>query len=305
MELILHHYHGSNYAEKVRLILGLKGLSWRSVIIPDVMPKPDLVPLTGGYSKTPVLQIGADVYCDTRRIADELEARFPRPSLYPPGSRGIADIISHWADTHFTLNGGRYLMGTAHELWRPEFHADRAAMWGVPVDLERMRRSGIRYRQQLVAQLDWITDILADGRPYFFGQAPGIADISACHILWFLRFGGEKSTDVLEPFPLVRQWIERVSGIGNGKPDDMTSAAALDRAKGSTPQGAPNVDPDNPEKLAPGETVQIRAEMAGRDPVVGGLHTLTRQHVAVICANDRVGEVLVHLPRVGYVVSRG
>ena len=40
-ELILHHYDFSNYSEKVRLVLGLKGLSWRSVDIPPVLPKCD------------------------------------------------------------------------------------------------------------------------------------------------------------------------------------------------------------------------------------------------------------------------
>jgi hypothetical protein len=60
-ELILHHFDLSPYAEKVRTLLGLKALAWRSVQIPMVMPKPDLIALTGGYRKTPVLQIGADI----------------------------------------------------------------------------------------------------------------------------------------------------------------------------------------------------------------------------------------------------
>ncbi|RZI55153.1 MAG: glutathione S-transferase family protein, partial [Pseudomonas sp.] len=68
-ELILHHYPTSLFAEKARLMLGFKGLSWRSVNIPSIMPKPDLMPLTGGYRKTPVLQVGADIYCDTALIA--------------------------------------------------------------------------------------------------------------------------------------------------------------------------------------------------------------------------------------------
>lgn len=72
-ELILHHYPTSPFAEKARLLLGFKQLSWRSVMIPPVMPKPDLVALTGGYRKTPVLQVGADVYCDTALIARRLE----------------------------------------------------------------------------------------------------------------------------------------------------------------------------------------------------------------------------------------
>ena len=60
-DIILHHYEISPYSEKVRLGLGLKGLAWGSVEIPVIMPKPDLTALTGGYRKTPVLQIGTDI----------------------------------------------------------------------------------------------------------------------------------------------------------------------------------------------------------------------------------------------------
>ena len=76
-DIILHHYEISPYSEKVRIGLGLKGLAWGSVEIPVIMPKPDLTALTGGYRKTPVLQIGADIYCDSQLIMREL----PHPEL--------------------------------------------------------------------------------------------------------------------------------------------------------------------------------------------------------------------------------
>ncbi|MDP1969054.1 MAG: glutathione S-transferase N-terminal domain-containing protein, partial [Burkholderiaceae bacterium] len=60
-ELILHHYANSPFSEKVRLILGYKSLAWKSVLVPSLMPKPDVQALTGGYRKTPILQIGADI----------------------------------------------------------------------------------------------------------------------------------------------------------------------------------------------------------------------------------------------------
>ena len=89
-EIIYHHYPKSTFAQKVRTVFGFKGLAWRSVIIPDRMPKPDLMPLTGGYRSTPVIQIGADVYCDTQCIICELERRFPEPTLFPGGREGLA-----------------------------------------------------------------------------------------------------------------------------------------------------------------------------------------------------------------------
>ena len=80
--IILHHFDISPFAGKIRLALGIKNLAWHSVQIPIVMPKPDLTALTGGYRKTPVIQIGADIYRDTQRIARELERRFSEPSFF-------------------------------------------------------------------------------------------------------------------------------------------------------------------------------------------------------------------------------
>src|ERR1043166_10163486 len=87
-ELILHHYDTSPFSEKIKKILAYKNLAWRAVEQPTIMPKPMLVPLTGGYRRIPVLQIGADVYCDTQLIARVLERLHPRPTMYPDGGRG-------------------------------------------------------------------------------------------------------------------------------------------------------------------------------------------------------------------------
>jgi len=303
MQLILHHYPSSNYAEKTRLMLGLKKASWCSVIIPDVMPKPDLAPLTGGYSQTPVLQIGCEVYCDTRRIADVLEARLPSPSLFPNG-HGISEILQFWADHDLTLSGGRYAVGQTFEKWRPEFHADRAAMWAVPVDLDRMRRSAGRYRQQLAAQLGWLESVLGDGRPFLQGSDAGIEDLATYHVLWFIEQSGDPCTDVLVEVPGVRAWMERVKAIGHGTSQSMQASEAIEIARTSNVTTPPFVEPGNAEGLLVGDPVQIRSPLPGRPSTAGHLHVLTRQHVAIRHSNARVGEMVTHFPRIGYTVSR-
>jgi glutathione S-transferase len=88
--IILHHFDHSPFSEKIRLIFGLKKIAWTSVKISRIMPRPDLMPLTGGYRRTPVMQIGADIYCDTQCIMRELERRFPEPSLLAKGYEGLA-----------------------------------------------------------------------------------------------------------------------------------------------------------------------------------------------------------------------
>src|SRR5215469_13176395 len=86
--LILQQYAESPFSEKVRKLFALKHLAWRAVEQPSIMPKPDLVPLTGGYRRIPVLQVGADIYCDSQLIARTLERRHPTPTIYPDGSEG-------------------------------------------------------------------------------------------------------------------------------------------------------------------------------------------------------------------------
>jgi glutathione S-transferase len=100
-DLILHHYDFSNFAEKARLMLGFKRLAWHSVEQPPILPKPRLLPLTGGYRRIPILQDGADLWCDTRLIAHELERRVPSPTLFPDGTRGFGEAIAWWAEHQF------------------------------------------------------------------------------------------------------------------------------------------------------------------------------------------------------------
>lgn len=103
-DIILHHYETSPYAEKVRIGLGLKGLAWASVEIPVIMPKPNLTALTGGYRKTPVLQIGADIYCDSQLIMREnrssAQIQSPDSAHLPEGRRvgGIEPIQGETSD---------------------------------------------------------------------------------------------------------------------------------------------------------------------------------------------------------------
>ena len=109
--IILHHYPTSPFSEKVRLVLGYKNLSWQSVVIPMIMPKPDVVALTGGYRKTPFMQIGADIYCDSALICDVLEQLHPTPTLYPAHQKGVARILAQWGDTR--CFGQRWLTTSA------------------------------------------------------------------------------------------------------------------------------------------------------------------------------------------------
>src|ERR1700732_4697923 len=96
--IILHHFEKSPFSEKVRVVFGLKNIEWTSVLISRIMPRPDLMPLTGGYRRTPVMQVGADIYCDTACILRALDRLLPGPTLFPNGEAGLSTPIAYWAE---------------------------------------------------------------------------------------------------------------------------------------------------------------------------------------------------------------
>jgi glutathione S-transferase len=301
-DIILHHYDTSPYSEKVRLGFGLKGLAWASVELPQIMPKPNLTALTGGYRKTPVLQIGADIYCDSQLIMRELERRYPTPSFYPAG-HGAADALAWWAEkTTFSPAAG-ILFAKKPDALPEGFLEDRARFSGRNIDPIAMTAAVPNLLDQLRAHFDWLDQMLADGRSFLQGPAAGLADLAAYHPVWFLRqnFGSEAAP--LDGFPRLLAWAERIAAIGHGSRSQMSAQQALDVARDATSIARATVDPRDPIGRKPGQTVTVTPDDTGRDPVVGEL-VASDGHEIVIRRSDReIGEVCVHFPRAGFVVA--
>jgi glutathione S-transferase len=303
-ELILHHYDLSPYAEKIRLIFGLKGLTWRSVQVPWIMPKPDLLPLTGGYRRTPVLQIGADIYCDTERIAMEVERRHPAPTLYPQGGPGTAAIFGNWVAASLFMPAVRFAFGVNADKIPIEFHKDRAAMRGVEPNVPALKAAAPKLQSRLRAELGWLESMLGDGRAYLLGDKPGLADCSVFHCVWFVRRWGPPVAEELKPYPRLAAWMGRMDQVGHGKRVEMPSGEALAIAKAAKPAPVPGSESADPEGFKPGDQVAIVCEDILRDPVMGELAALGVNEVAIRRSDERVGEVVVHFPRVGYDLRR-
>jgi glutathione S-transferase len=299
-ELILHHYDFSNYAEKARLALGYKALAWRGVTIPAVAPKPDLTPLTGGYRRTPVLQIGADVFCDTRLILRELERREPSPTLYPAALTAQADMIAYWAEHQFFRPVSLYVSGTNMDLLPPNLQADRSAMRGLPPpDAATMQRATRRNAPVVRAQLPFIEALLADGRSWATGAQITVADFALYHPLWFMTARSARLVHELAPYPRIGDWMARMRAFGHGRPSPMTAADALHVAAGAqpaTPRPSRPFDEDPPL----GSRVRIRADDYGREPVDGELVLIDAEEIALLRRDTQLGDIVVHFPRLGY-----
>ena len=300
-DVILHHHDPSPFAEKVRLALGLKGLAWQSVQIPMVMPKPELTALTGGYRKTPVLQIGADVYCDTRRIALELERRFPGPSLFPGGAEGVALALGYWSDTALFQPGAALSMGTNEEIPAPVLE-DRMAFFDFLED-DDLRAPPDHFFSQFSAGLAQLERMLADGRDWLLGDAPGWADVACYSPVWMCRGNIAGGDELLAPFSRLCAWEARVAALGHGERSELDAGAALTVAREAEPQTRPAVADDAWPRLAAGSPVQVAPDDYGRDPTPGELLVLDASEIAIGREGGPLGRVVIHFPRAGYRVG--
>jgi len=305
--LVLHHYPQSPFAEKGRLMLGFKKLAYGSVTIPRVMPKPDLVALTGGYRKTPVLQVDADIYCDTALIARRLERRKPQPTLFPPGLEAVAATLAHFADHELfqhsvALNfqpdalAARFA-GVPEEHVRA-FAADRGALFS----------GGTMRRMDLgVAQVQWATllarlDAQLGAQPFLLGEHACIADLAHYHPIWFVR-SSPLLAPMLDRYEFLNAWMQRIADIGHGTPTPMSSADAVELARASEPAELVANDFESTDGIRVGQAVTVAATDYGVDPVAGTLVWQDHEEIVVERDDERAGSVHVHFPRIGFKVS--
>jgi glutathione S-transferase len=305
--LALHHYPQSPFAEKARLMLGFKGLAWDSVTIPRIMPKPDLVALTGGYRKTPVLQDGADIWCDTALIARRLERERPSPPLFPPGLEAVAATLAHFAD-HDLFNHSVALnfqpdalaarfAGVPEEHVRA-FAADRGALFSGGT----LRRMDIGTARSQWPVLLGRLDAQLRGRPFLLGDAPCLADLAHYHPIWFIT-SSTLLAPSLEAYEALGAWMQRIAALGHGTPTPLPSADAVERARASEPEALVPNDFVDPNGFTVGQAVSVAATDYGVDPVAGTLAWQDAEQIVVAREDERAGRVHVHFPRVGFRVA--
>jgi glutathione S-transferase len=304
-DLILHHYPTSPFSEKVRLILGHKQLAWQSVIIPRMMPKPDVLALTGGYRRTPFLQIGADIYCDTALICDVLEHRQPAPTLYPEHLKGAARVLAQWADStlfwaamgyNLSPKGAAAMFAGQPPEAAQAFAADRGAM--------RSNMTSLRPGDATVAYRSYLRRLstMVEEHAFLLGDAPCVADFSAYHPLWFTRVVNPAVADILNATPAVLTWMDRMAALGHGHLSKLTATEAIAIAAAADP--APLADDvfQDDHGIDLGSRVTIAAESFGPEPTEGILRAATRTRYTLERTDERAGTLHVHFPRIGFVL---
>jgi glutathione S-transferase len=265
------------------------------------------MPLTGGYRRTPVMQIGADIYCDSQCILREIDRRHPLPSFFPGGADGMAWGVSRWTDGEFFDQVIRLVLGAAGDALPADFAEDRGRLYFGPDWGAHLARAGEdlpHILSQLRGQFGWVDQRLATGRRFMLGDAPGLPDALAYYLVWFLRGRWAEGPAFLSEFPALEAWEARVREIGHGEVSAMGAEEALAIAKAVEPSTEEAADTRDPQGLSPGMAVSVAPDLdGGEEAVAGRIHAVDRETVAILRDDPQVGRICVHFPRVGYRVT--
>jgi len=302
-QVILHHYPLSPYSEKIRLALGLKDVTWCSVDIPIWTPRPKLTPMTGGYRRTPILQVGAEFYCDTLHILRLIEVLGSSGSLYPKGLAGFAKALGWWIEKSSFMNAVCLTIGNMPGLPQ-ELIDERRPLFRVNLDPKALRPKRAMYLQRVNAHIAWLAEVLADGRKFVLGPDPSAADLSAYHPVWFARQnGGSEVNELISFASVIDPWYKRVTAIGHGSFSEMTPDQAIGVAKANEPS-----DPDEWSSeaqnigLRRGDWVSVTPDDYG-NPVYGRVLAWTPDELVLRHEDPSVGKVNLRFPRVGFDVA--
>ena len=90
-----------------------------------------------------------------------------------------------------------------------------------------------------------------------------------------------------------------MDAFGTGERTDISADEALNVAKAATPLTV-NVGENDESGCKPGNDVQIAPVDHPDTPVRGALQEISKEEIIITRSDDRIGEVAVHFPRIGY-----
>ena len=284
----------------MRLLAGYLGVSWQSVEVPIQPPRDQLAILAGGYRRIPVMQCGADIFCDTAVICDEVISRSDR-DLASCSEAASALAMRAETDVFFaairqgsqlkTAIGLTMMLGFKGMLAFAKDRASFAQGHGPATQTPDVAKSVF---SSFLLDLD---QALAS-QSYLGGDAPCLSDFCCYHPI-FLAQGFKSIKDSALPAG-VRAWMVRMAGFGWGQYSAVSSDEAMAAAKAQEPSPLPEASADHPDL---GQWVTVTPLDTGRVPVTGTLVSRSGGRIVVARRSEDVGLCHVHFPVSGFECS--
>ena len=300
--LILHQYDISPFSQKAQKMMGLKGLSWQSVEMPMIAPKPDVEALTGGYRGTPVLQIGGDVYVDNWMIARALDHVSPKTPLINARGPLHDGAIYAWSERLFTplLHSA---LAAYKDQWDANFLADRKRVFP-DVDFDALEVHDVERLSQIRAYLGVINAELKLREGFLGGERADSWDIHVWGLVWMIKSALPGVLPVVDYFPALMQWYDRMTQIGTGHREDAEIEVAWRALKSYKKRILPPSDRDEPLYEWVGRSVTVLPGSADRGGAQGRLAAVDYEQAVLVVEPWPGIEAQVWFPRFGYHIRK-
>ncbi len=255
----------------------------------------------------PVLQIGADYFCDSHLIADVLDELAPWPGEQTPQTRAIGALIGGWAEPRVFVMAGALRFRSVDDFGgdaalAKAFASDRGPFMAPAADTRRFRdiaQSAHDHVRRFALALE---DLLADGRAFIAGGRPSGVDFDAALPLLWLRRPPARD-EACAGLPRLEAWLDRIAAIGPGEHAPMSaeeSLAALAAAQDDEPWRFARPAAG---EYALGARVSIQPGDYGRDPIAGEVVALTDRAIAIVREVEGRGRARVWFPRMGFEIT--
>ena len=239
------------------------------------MPKPDVVALTGGYRRTPFLQIGADIYCDTALICRVLEQHRARAAAVSADRRRRwrrmvaqwADSALFWAAMPYTTAAGRHRRAVRRRAARGGEGLRRR-----PRGDDRRHARGRRGRRRgraagVPAALDAHSSATA-GVPAR-RRAVRSPTSPSCHPLWFVRRARPDGRDPAAARTGAGDWFDRMLAFGHGTHAELSTPPTRSRGRAAAAARTRRRRSQPGQGFEAGQRVTVAATDYGTDAVAG------------------------------------
>ncbi len=302
--IILHHYAGSPYSEKIRLMFGFANIRWFSLLSPEQPPRPNLDPLAGGYRRIPVAQIGSDIFCDTSLIAKELSETAQSAALSPTMLRNNELALLEQSETvaaFAALNAvpPYRLMGSVFRslglkgafrliIDRQSAFSDGAMRQPKHREAKKLFHTYLLALENKLQEQSWVG-----------GDSPSYTDFASYHPIWCYHYYGGKP---LILGPNLNRWFQSVGEFGHGNRCEIEQTDALDVARSSEPRALPDSIIDASPTI--GTTASVAPVDYCVSPVTGTIVAMTMERIILARESTDFGTLHIHLPRAGYSVTK-
>lgn len=301
-ELILFHHDPSPYAARIRKCFGLKNIPWKSCLVPMVMPRPAMTILSGGYRKIPIMQYGANIFCDTRLISQKINNLFSDLKLFSHGALQNSALQSQ-SDQMFR-SGAILSLIENKDFIPPEVVDDRMSFFTF-ID-EKIEETGLSHHQSQFKKYAYDIDEQLKNDEYVLGLEPNWADI-CCYANIFMAKGNIPSSfEWMKKLKNIEPWYQKLLSYGEGVRKEISSEEALEIAKTSLPDlsAANHHNSEDRNMPQPGDNVIVSPDDYGQISVHGQLVCINSNEIVVTNETKEVGAIAIHFPRLGFIVEK-